>query len=179
MIAQEARIEHPLIHYYFGSKEKLYDAVCEVLYEDFAVANRTWLEGLDKTLPKTGLPIYLDKLIDYTYRNPEPLMLISLNMSQFGSNEEIPGFRYLHLHMERVRQTVEEKIPLAGPKEEIRMFIYCLNNLVINLLGPRRTQAMLLNMDPDGPEYRQWVKDAMLKLFLPWLTELIFPPKKD
>jgi hypothetical protein len=53
------------------------------------------------------------------------------------------------------------------------MFIYCFHNLIISLLGAMSCQAQLLNMDPEGNEYRAWVKDASLTLFLPWLERLI------
>ena len=178
MIAKAAGIEHPLIHYYFGSKEKLFKAVAEGIYEEYIHANREWLEGLDKMLPKDGFPVYIDRMVEYAYKNPEPLLIIFLNMAQVGVAEEIPGFHYIQLHMEMVQRTIEEKIPLRGSREDSQMFIHCFNNLVISLLGPRKMQAAALNMDPDGKEYRNWVKTALLKLFLPWLEALIFPERK-
>ena len=178
MIAQEARIEHPLIHYYFGSKEKLFKAVAKDIYEEYNRAHRDWLEGLDKMLPKDGFPVYINRTVEYAYKNPEPLLIIFQNMAQVGSAEEIPGFDYIRLHMEQAQRTIEEKIKLRGSKQDSQMFIHCFNNLVISLLGPRKMQAAALNMNPNGPEYRKWVKTSLLKLFLPWLEKLIFPERK-
>lgn len=177
MIAEEAGLDHPLIHYYFGSKEKLFEAVTARIYEEYNQANRTWLEGLNKMLPKDGFPVYLDRLVNYTMKNPEALQIIFLNMSQAGSEDELPGFHYFRLHMGQVRQTIEDTIPLRGARDESGMFIHCFNNMVISLLGARASQARVLDLDPDSAAYKKWVKDSLLILFLPWLTRLIFPDK--
>lgn len=177
VIAQQARIEHPLIHYYFGSKEKLFEAVVREIYEEYNQANRSWLDGLVKMMPPEGFSLYLDRLVAYTLKNPEALQIIFVNMAQLGGREQIPGFHYIQKHMDQVRAAVEKKIPIRGSKKEYKMFIHCFHNLVIALLGARNAQALVLNLDPEGPEYHKWVKTALFKLFLPWLEKLIFPDK--
>jgi TetR/AcrR family transcriptional regulator len=178
LIAREARLDHPLIHYYFGCKEKLFDAVSAAIYEEYSQANRSWLAGLDRKLPAEGLSIYLDRMIDYTIKNPEALQIIFLNMLQDERRREFPGLHYFRLHMDQVRVAVEGTIPIQGERPDFEMFIHCFNNMVISLLGARKSQALVLNLDPDSAAYKKWVKDALFTLFLPWLTKLIFPEKE-
>jgi len=177
MIAEQAGIEHPLIHYYFGSKAKLFEAVAEDIYEEYNRANRSWLAGLEKMMPDKGFSLYLDRLVDYAFKNPEALQIIFLNMAQVGGVEEIPGFHYIRLHLKRVGRTVKQTISLRGSHADYEMFIHCFNNLVISLLGARHIQAQVLNLDPDSRAYRAWVKQALYRLFLPWLEKLVFPEK--
>jgi AcrR family transcriptional regulator len=173
MVAKAAHVEHPLIHYYFGSKEKLYEAVTADIYEAYGRAQETWLEGFEHLRPQEGLSIFLDRMIDYHLSDPGALQLVALNMVHIGRLEEIPGHRYIILQMARMRRMLEKRVPLKGSSREIEMFIYCFHNLIISLLGAMSCQAQLLNMDPEGNEYRAWVKDASLTLFLPWLERLI------
>lgn len=177
LIAELAGIEHPLIHYYFGSKARLFEAVARDLYEEFNRANQSWLEGLEKTMPEKGLSLYLDRLVDYAFENPEALQIIFLNMAQVGGVEEIPGFHYIRLHLKQVSRTVARTVHLRGSRADYEMFIHCFNNLVISLLGPRHIQAQVLKLDPDSRAYRAWVKQALYRLFLPWLEKLVFPAK--
>jgi hypothetical protein len=112
-------------------------------------------------------------MLDYTMANPDVLQFSALNMMHIGSIDEIPGFRFIPLNMARMRRILEDKLPLKGTAREIEMFIYCFYSLMISLVGSRTCHAQLLNMDPLGDEYRQWVKDACITLFLPWFERLL------
>lgn len=175
LIAEAAGVQRPLIHYYFGSKEKLFEAVAKEMFEDFNQAHLSFLEGVERLPVREGLSLYLERLLDYTLRHPEPMRVILVNMSQIGNLDEIPGYQYITLHLEELRHILENKVPLRGPTAEIQMFFLCFNNLVISLLGAKSCQAQVLGLDPESMEYRQWVKDALLTLFTPWLTRLILP----
>ncbi len=175
MIAQEADVDHPLIHYHFGSKEQLFESVSLEMYEEFTQAHVSWLEGLERMPIREGLSLYLDRLMDYTRENPEPLQIILLNMVHIGRLEEIPGYQYIVKHMDRIRITLEEGITLRASRSDTEMFIHCFNNLLFILMGAKSCQAQVLKLDPESEEYRQWVKNALLALFLPLLEKLIFP----
>ncbi len=175
MIAQEAGVDHPLIHYHYGSKEKLFEQVAAVMSEEFGLAHRSWLKGLEEMSVGEGLSLYLDRLLDYCLDNPQPLQLIFLNMMHIGRLEEIPGYRYVVLHMDGIRSTLEEKIPVRGSRAEIEMFIHCFHTLLIPLLGAKLYHAEILRLDSENGEYRKWVKDSCMVLFQPFLQRLIFP----
>ena len=48
---------------------------------------------------------------------------------------------------------------------------------MISFVGAQAGQAQFLGMKPESTEYRQWLKDSLLALFLPLLEELIFAEK--
>lgn len=178
MIAQKAGVDHPLIHYHFGSKEMLFEAVSEQMYDEFAQAHLACFEDIRYLPLKEGFSLYLDRLLDYCLENPEPLQLIFLNMVHIGRLEEIPGYRFILLHMERIRQTLEDKITIRGPAAEMGRLIHCLHVLVISFIGAKTCQAQFLGVDPESEKYRAWIKESFMILFLPMLEQLIFPPKE-
>jgi AcrR family transcriptional regulator len=173
MIAQEAGVDHPLIHYYFGSKEKLFEVVASEINEEFYHANISWLAGIERMIPHEGFNIYLDRLLDYSFKNPEPLQIILLNMAQTGAIEDIPGYQHIIMHIDGIARTLEEKIPLLGSNPEIKTLIHCFINLIITFLGAKSSQAPILDMDPLSSQYREWVKNTLFILFLPWLERII------
>ena len=75
--------------------------------------------------------------------------------------------------MAKTKRLLEEGLPLSGSSREIEMFIYCFYSQMITHIGARSMHAQLLNMDPEGADYRAWVKEASLTLFLPWLKRLL------
>jgi AcrR family transcriptional regulator len=177
MIAQEAGVDHPLIHYHFGSKEMLFEAVAEQMHDEFAQSHLACFEDIRYLPLKDGFSLYLDRLLDYCLENPEPLQLIFLNMGQIGRSEENPGYRFIPLHMEGIRQTLEDKINMRGPKEEIDRFIHCFRMLFISFISAKSYHAQSLGMDPESAKYRKWMKESFTVLFLPMLEKLTFPPE--
>jgi TetR/AcrR family transcriptional regulator len=178
MVAKQAGVEHPLIHYYFGSKEKLFQAMAEAMFEDVSRVQDSWFEGLSGISPAKGLASFLDRLLDYTFANPEMLQIAALNMMHIGRIEEIPGYRFITLHMARMKRILEEKLPLRVSSREIEMYIYSFYSLLVSLIGAKSCHAHLLNMDPSGTEYRAWIKDTCMTIFLPWLERLL-PPRRS
>lgn len=177
MIAEEAGVDHPLIHYHFGSKEMLFEAVAEQMYNEFAQSHLACFEDIRYLPLKEGFSLYLDRLLDYCLENPQPLQLIFLNMGQIGRSEENPGYRFIPLHLERIRRILEERTNMRGPKAEIDRFIHCFRMLFISLISAKSYQAKSLGMDPEGAKYRKWLKESFTVLFLPMLEKLIFPPE--
>jgi AcrR family transcriptional regulator len=176
MVARKAGVEHPMIHYYFGSKEKLFETMAAEMYAGFIKSMETWLEGLESMSPRKGLELFIDRMLDFALAQPDALQVIALNMVHIGGIEEIPGYRYITLHMAKTKRLLEESLPLRGASREIEMFIYCFSSQMITHIGARSMHAQLLNMEPDGADYRAWVKEASLTLFLPWLKRLLVLP---
>ncbi len=180
MIAKEAGVDHPLIHYYFGTKMNLLMAASAVVHEEFQSQHLKWLEGLSVVHPRDGLSTYLDRLLDYGFTRPEPVQIVILNMVQIGKRgSESIRSDYIIKHIQMTADTLREKLPLKGDPEEITAFLQCFHNLVINFLGSRECQAASLGMDPDSDQYKKWVKSALMLAFLPWLEKLVFVTDND
>jgi len=172
MIAKEAGVDHPLIHYYFGSKERLFETVSAEIFEEFNKANEAWLEGLERMPPREGFSLYLDRLLDYSLDHPEPFQMIALNMMQAGKMD-IPGYEYIIKNIEWNQRLLEKKFPLLKPHPQTKMLLHSLVGLVISYMGAKTTHGKMLGMDPQSPQYREWVKEALYLLFFPWLEKIM------
>jgi len=175
MIGREGGFDHPLINYYFPRKADLFEAVVVEICEEFYQANIACFEGLEKMLPREGLSLYLNRFLDFNIENPEPLKIIMLNVAQVDRLEEIPGYQHIPEVMARTRRTFEKRANLKASPKEIGMFQNSFNALVFFYLGASTCQAEILGMDPGDPEYREWVKDTLMYIFLPRLEGLIAP----
>ena len=173
MIAKQAGVEHPMIHYYFGSKENLFYAMAEDLYHETLSVQEAWLDGMENMSLKEGFELFLDRMLDYTMQKPDALRIAALNVVNIGNLEEIPGYRFIIMSMASMRRIIEEKLSLKGSNREIEMFIYCFYSLMISLIGARSCQAQILNMNPLEEKYRTWVKDASMTLFYPWFKKIL------
>jgi AcrR family transcriptional regulator len=173
MIAKQAGVEHPMIHYYFGSKEKLFYEIAEAIYNETIPVQESWFDDLNRMSLEEGFALFIDRVLDYTMATPDALQIAALNMVNIGNLEEIPGYRFILLSMATMRRIMEEKLTLRGSNREIEMFIYCYYSLMISLVGARSCQAQILNMNPLEEQYRTWVKDASMTLFFPWFKKIL------
>ena len=175
MIGKTGGFDHPLIHYYFPAKAELFEAVVAEICDDFYRNSMSWFDGLDRLLPKDGLPLYIDRFLDYNFKHPEAFKIISLNSSQFDKLSEIPGYQHIPELLTKTRRIFETKVPMRASSEEIGRFINSFNTLVIFFLGSAPCQAEVLGMEPNSNEYRIWVKETLIYVFLPLLEKLISP----
>jgi len=173
MIARRAGVEHPMIHYYFGSKENLFYAMAESIYEETVPIQESWFDGLEGMSLKDSFSLFIDRILDYTMKKPDALRIAALNAVNIGNIEEIPGYRFIIMNMAAMRRIIEEKLNLRGSNREIEMFIYCFYSLMISFIGARSCQAQILNMNPLEEKYRVWVKDASITLFYPWFKKIL------
>jgi len=173
MIAKQAGIEHPMIHYYFGSKENLFYAMAEAIYNETLPVQESWYDGLESMSLRDSFGLFIDRMLGYTMKTPDALRIAALNAVNIGNIEEIPGYRFILLSMAAMRRIMEEKLMLKGSNREIEMFIYCFYSLMISLIGARSCQAQILNMDPLEEKYQIWVKDASMTLFYPWFKKIL------
>jgi AcrR family transcriptional regulator len=173
MIAAEAGVDHPLIHYYFGSKEKLFEAVTEKIYREAMEIMRVWLEDISRRPPVEGLSRFVDCFLDHYFDHPEAQQIIFVNMAQIGQLEGIPSYRYILMHIDGVRGMLKEMVPLPGRKESVERLVYCFHILVDSFLGAKAANAQVLGMDPDGEAYKQWIRESLLEMFTPLLEKFV------
>lgn len=173
MIAKQAGVEHPMIHYYFGSKENLFYEMAEVLYNESIPILESFYEGLESMSLQDGFALFIDRMLDYSMNKSDALRIAALNAVNIGNIEEIPGYRFIIMSMAAMRRIMEEKLMLKGSNREIEMFIYCFYSLMISFVGARSCQAQILNMNPLEEKYRIWVKDASMTLFYPWFKKIL------
>lgn len=177
MIGKTGGFDHPLIHYYFPSKAELFEAVIEDICAEFHQAYISWFEGLESQVPAKALPVFIERLLDYNLENPEALRMIMQNVGQIDRLEEIPGYQHIPRILEKNRMVFDEKVNHQESPEKLSMFINSFNSLVIYYLGANSCQAEALGMDAQSNEYREWVKDTLLYIFLPRLEDMVFGEK--
>jgi TetR/AcrR family transcriptional regulator len=176
MIGKEARIEHPLINYYFPNKAVLFETIVQDLCDEFARYTAEWLDEASKARSiSEGFMKHIDRMIDYNSENPEPLRILALNLTQADNISLIPGYQRFPQLIEKVRELFIEKIKPAGPESEISMFINSFNFLTISFLGSNTCIAQIQGMEPGGKAYREWVKNTLGFIFLPRLKDIIVP----
>ncbi len=82
MIANEARVDHPLIIYYFSTKAVLFETVLKDLIEQYKQAMPGWFLGLREMGLVDGVSTYLDRALGFHFEHPEIFRIILLNMTQ-------------------------------------------------------------------------------------------------
>lgn len=173
MIGKAAKMDHPLINYYFPTKAELFEEVVKIITEEYYQANITWFEGLEKSSPESGLSLYIDRFFDFALKRPKTLRIIALNLVQAGESEIIPGYGRLLNFFSETAQTFIKAVPVRGTKEDIKMLTTNFNTMVVNYLGASDYYAGILGMEPQSPEYLKWVKDCLIFMILPRFKELL------
>lgn len=173
MIGTEAGIEHPLINYYFPSKSDLFRALVTGIQSRRVVSLRQWFNDIRTLDPVRGFAVFLDKVLDDYHRYPDGYRLVALNIVQTRDAEQVPAIDVIKSFLEEEARIFAEIIRPPVPEFEIEMFIRSFSTLVISFLGASSSYAAMQNLDPDGIQYLNWVKDAITYALLPRLEKML------
>jgi len=173
MVGAEAKIEHPLINYYFPTKARLFEEVLNRATETYYQAHITWFDGLFELGPEQGLSLYIDRFLEFSQAHPKALRIILLNLVQAEGSDIIPGYQLINDFFKKTAQTFTDAIPLQGSMDDIEHLTTAFNTLAINYLGANTYHASILGKAPQSPEYLKWVKDSLMFMILPRLKQLV------
>ncbi len=179
MIGKAAKIEHPLVNYYFPSKAALFEEVIQHVADEYYQANITWFDGLEKLDPEPGFALYIDRFFNFAAKHPGAIRIIALNLVQAEEHDVIPGYEMVRNFFDRTKRTLKNAIPMQGTADNIEMFIHSFNTLAINYLGASTYYAGILELKPGSRQYLKWVKETMMFVFLPQLKQIIKGGKQD
>lgn len=178
-IAEEAGIEHPLIHYYFGSKKRLFAEVAQTNFAEFRELHEKWLEDLHGKILQGEfkgldeiLGFYIDRFMEYCWDNPDPLTIVVANISRLGKPGSDVNMAESIDHFQQVKKMMTERLNIPD-HVELESYVQSFNALLLVYVGARSYQAALMGMDPESQEYRAWVKETLVLVFTPWLQRLL------
>ncbi len=172
-IGKLAKIEHPLISYYFPNKAELFSSVLEEVIIEYLEAEKQMLDSVKSMNPKRGLSLFLDLQLDYYREHPENFRMIALNMVQSIDDEPIPGYDLIQKTINQSMNNFKQIAGIAAPEHEVEMFSRSVLSHMINFLGASTFHAALMNMNPDSFQYLNWVKETIIFAILPRLELLV------
>jgi AcrR family transcriptional regulator len=175
MIANEGGFDFGLIRYHFPNKAELFKAVLKQSCDELYDVHKKAMMGIREMRTEDGLSLYFDRLLKHNFKHPETLRILMNNIYRpTKPGFEIPGYDYLPQVLSSTRDLFEKNINLIAPKDEIDRFVDSCNAQVLMFVAGSSCQAKMLGLKPESKEYRQWVKDTLMYIFLPHLKRLLF-----
>jgi AcrR family transcriptional regulator len=168
MIAKEVGIDISTLHYHWGEKQDLYEAVLTDLSDEIS-DKLVEIEDLVHGKPlSVRLEVAIDVMCDHLFGNPESanLMLFS-HFSKNRLNSEI------HTHMTRYLANIAVAMGLAEDKAHIppqaNARVLAVWNSVINFAAGESFFRPMLKLDPQG--YSDVVKETLKFILIPAFTQ--------
>jgi AcrR family transcriptional regulator len=170
MIANEARVDHPLIIYYFSTKAALFKTVLKDLIEQHGQAMPGWLLGLREMGLADAVSTYLDRALSFHFKHPEIYRIILLNMTQsVKKGGMVPHPQVIQDTFNMSADVFSKSSRFNIEPEQIVSFIRCISLLMLNLIGAREYHAEIQDMDPKSDAYLRWVKKQIMLIAVPVL----------
>jgi len=170
MIANEARVDHPLIIYYFSTKAALFETVLKDLIEQHRKAMAGWFLGLREMGLADAVSTYLDRALSFHFKHPEIYRIILLNMTQsVKKGGMVPHPQVIQDTFNMSADVFSKSSRFNIEPEQIVSFIRCISLLMLNLIGAREYHAEIQDMDPKSDAYLRWVKKQIMFITVPVL----------
>jgi hypothetical protein len=173
MIADEGGFLLSLINHYF-TKSELFKAVASEVSEELLKDFTSWLKEIQRLPPEKGFSVFLDRALDYFFEKPDMLQILMKNAGEAGSKDTAPAFESFSKYVFTGGNILINELRMEKSIDNIVVWFYGVLNLLINFVGAAPYHCKVLNMDPDGEDFRKWVKNCLVYLFTPTLKEL-FP----
>ena len=174
-IGREGGFNHSYIRYHFKSKENLFEAVSKDLIAQYANVADGLLQGLEGPLFR-NTEILVDRFVDFAFDHPDAFYVMMLNMGAVDHVKgAFPGMRFLRTFHEETLALFSASGFFSAPKEEVNRVFFCSSVMLANCVGAARFFGKILDQDPHGALYRQWVKGLFVFLLYPVIKRLVFP----
>jgi len=171
MIANEARVDHPLIIYYFSTKAVLFETVLKDLIEQYKQAMPGWFLGIRELGLIDGVSTYLDRALGFHFEHPEIFRIILLNMTQsVKKGGMVPHPQVIQDTFNMWANGFSRRLPFNIKHEQTLSFLRCISLVMINLIGAREYHAEIQGMDPKSDAYLGWVKKQIMFIVVPVLN---------
>lgn len=171
MIASEGGFHFSLINHYF-TKSELFGAVASQVSEELLMYFSSWLKGLLDMSPEEGFSLFLDRALDHFFKHPDVLLILMKNAGEAGSKETSPAFDHFSRYVFTGGDILMKELRMEKSVENIVVWLYGVLNLFINFVGAASYHCQVLKMDPNGIEFRKWIKRCLMFLFTPTLKDL-------
>ncbi|MBN2059757.1 MAG: TetR/AcrR family transcriptional regulator [Deltaproteobacteria bacterium] len=170
MIANEARVDHPLIIYYFSTKAALFDTVMKAWIEQSRQEVPNWFSGLSEMDLPDAVSAYLDRALSFHFKHPEIYRIILLNMTQSAKKEgRVPYAQIIGDTINLWSELFTSRSRFKIKPEQVGSFIRCISLLMLNLIGAQEYHAEIQGMAPKSDEYLRWVKKQIMFIVVPVL----------
>jgi AcrR family transcriptional regulator len=170
-IANEARVDHPLIIYYFSTKAALFETVLKDLLEQHRQEMLGWFLGLREMELGDAVSIYLDRALSFHFKHPEIYRIILLNMTQsVKKGGMVPYFQLIQDTFKMSADVFSRSSRFNIEPEQIVSFLRCISLLMLNLIGASEYHAEIQDMDPKSDAYLRWVKKQIMFITVPLLN---------
>jgi AcrR family transcriptional regulator len=170
MIAAQGGFYHGLIRYHFPNKAIIFKTVVEEVCQKLLNANKEWLSEISTRSPKKAFAFYMDRIIEYFQTYPEVFRVIVQNISH-DDPSSLPGYSHMVNYVISSQKEFENRFKML-PKDMVRRFLTAFNVLAVNYMGADKFYAEIQGLSPKSDEYRQWVKETMISIFLPLIKEI-------
>ncbi|MFZ5563780.1 MAG: TetR/AcrR family transcriptional regulator [Thermodesulfobacteriota bacterium] len=175
MIAAEGGFHFSLINHYF-TKSELFGAVASQVSQEMLNNFTSWLKGMVEMPPEAGFSLFLDRALDHFFEHPDVLRILMKNAGEAGSEETSPAFDHFSKYVFAGGGILINELRMEKNVDNIVVWFYGVLNLLINFVGAAHYHCQVLNMDPNGKEFRRWVKNCLMYIFTPTLKELFKRP---
>jgi AcrR family transcriptional regulator len=175
MISKEARVDHPLIIYYFSTKAALFEAVLKDLIEQYRQVMPGWFIGLREMGLVDSVSTYLDRALGFHFIHPELFRTILINMPQsVKKGSMVPGYKLIQEIFNMWVNIFSRSSRFNINTEQIVSFTRCTSLLMLTLIGAREFHAEIHGMDPKSDAYLKWVKKQIMSIVVPVLNSFEF-----
>ncbi|MFO8047972.1 MAG: TetR/AcrR family transcriptional regulator [Desulfosudaceae bacterium] len=179
-IEQAGGFNYALLRYYFGSKKGLFDAVAADLAGQYRFFLPSLLErALAQSHPEQGLALLVDELVDFGLAHPEGPSLV---MQNIGESRHLDTTALSPAAMRRVLDGLQNDLrnsrwPAISDRE-LAGAVFAFVVLTANFIGAGSFHAASLGLSADPGRYGQWVKEALLTVFEPFIKASLAPDWK-
>ena len=96
-----------------------------------------------------------------------------MNIGQMENFSDIGGFKKLRLFREEGITATRHFLPESVPDSDVQMLSFGLVMMIYNFIGAAPYHARILNLNPEGREYRSWVRNTIFFIISPVLEMML------
>ncbi len=176
LICEKTGINHNLIRYHFGSKEKLFEALVDGLIFELETGFAEFKADTSHTMPKESFTRFINVFLRTGFLYSDSMKIIMQNTGSRNVEPDYPGSGLLKALTDIIQAKLLNNYEIKATEKELTMWVTGFAMAFVCIIGAEDSLMIVSGFDQEPTGVRHRVADFLITVFFPSFDYLLSGP---
>ena len=173
LICEKTGINHNLIRYHFGSKEKLFEALLSQMISEMETGFAEFKSDMPDNILIDDFPHFITRFLGFGFSNPDGMKIIMQNIGAAGTETITTGARLFKTLTDSIQAFLTDNCTIKSSEKDVRLWVSGFSTAIVCLIGAEDSLLTVSGREDDKESVRRGVEAFLTATFSPSFDYLL------